>query len=210
MPSSAGPPPFLRECSEHAAGSCRQRTQTGRNHMFCQRLRALLTLGAIFMLLTVCDFADVEGESIENTLEFTGTRVNDLRRSDSITSSTPENSFTATVTITSNDAIEPSDILAWIEASCREGGGENFIITLAQDGLTGLKGSRTVNAAFCNDAATGQRGRVTYTVVVQRLSPFAFTAVVTASGSSAFNRGLGSTGENGCFRGNFAPLHRSR
>lgn len=150
--------------------------------MFYQRLRALLTLSAVFLLLTVCDFVAEEGESINDTLAFTGSRVNDRQRSDSITSSSPENSFTATVTITSDDALEPSDVVAWIEAACRDGGGENFVITLQEDGLQALKGSRTVSAAFCNDSSTGQRGKVTYTVVVQRLSPYPFTAVVTAEG----------------------------
>jgi hypothetical protein len=150
--------------------------------MLTHRLRALLTLGALFMLLTVCDDLTADSESIDDTLEFTGDRVNDLKRSDSVTSEKPENSFSATVTITSDDALEPSDVQAWIEASCRDGGGDNFLITLQQNGVTGLRGSRTVNARFCNDATTGQRSQVTYTVVVQRLSPYPFSVSVSASG----------------------------
>jgi len=60
---------------------------------------------------------------------------------------------------------------------------DNFTAPLNQDGLTGLTGRRTVNARFCNDQQTGQRGRVTYRVVVQRLNRFInFTVLVTAEG----------------------------
>lgn len=133
------------------------------------------------MVLVFCDLTATEGESFTNTLDFSGSRANIEKLSDSITSEYPENDFTAKVTVTSEEAIETSDVSAWIHAACRDGGAQNFTITLSEVSLTSLKGSRTVNAAFCNSSTTGQRGRVTFTVVVKGLSLTPFSAVVEAS-----------------------------
>lgn len=153
--------------------------------MHAPHLHALLILLLLYAVADTCDELgsdDDDSASIENTLAFTGSSLNS-RSSDSVVSDQPEDNFTAQVVITSNDAIEPSDVRAFIEATCRDGGGNNFEITLNQDGLTGLTGRRTVNARFCNDQQTGQRGQVTYRVVVQRLNRFiTFTAVVSAEG----------------------------
>ena len=145
------------------------------------RLYAILFFPVLFLVLAETCPTEEDGESIESNINFT-TNGSNVLGSDTITSDRPENSFQAEVVITSNEAIDNSDVRAFILATCRDGGEQYFAIPLNNSSLVVLAGSGSTQASFCN-GPTGQRGRVTWQVVVERLNRFVtFSVRVNASG----------------------------
>ena len=145
------------------------------------QLQALSILALLFTFGTICDeVTGAEDATLEDEISFTSSGTH-LKESQSLTSEDPTSSFSADVTITSTDAIDPGDVQAWIKGQCQFGTQEFFEIPLRENGLTSLRGSSSANGRFCIGPG-GQRETVTWNVVIQRNTPIAFRFHVSASG----------------------------
>src|SRR5262245_23163423 len=70
----------------------------------------------------------------------------------------PEQNFNVTLTFTSPDALDPSDVFAEAGYNCKFAGTYAYEVTLVSDGLTRVKGTFAKNARYaCIDDAINQR-----------------------------------------------------
>ncbi|HMB93891.1 MAG TPA: hypothetical protein VKP65_23780 [Rhodothermales bacterium] len=142
-----------------------------------QRLVAVFFFPVLFLVLAeTCPTEEEEGPSIDDTLQFDG--FSNTKDSDPLTVDDPSQSYRAEVEITSEDAIDTSDVDAYIIINCSFSEDRFLEIPLRESGLTRLVGSATANGSGCVGIG-GQNERVTFYVrVVRRTSTIQFSVRV--------------------------------
>lgn len=130
-----------------------------------QRLVAVFFFPLLFLVLSETCPPEAEGPKIDDTLEFNG--FSNTQDSETITVDDPGQSYRAEVEITSEDAIDTSDVEAYIIIDCSFSEDRFLEIPLRESSLTRLTGRATANGSGCVGVG-GQNERVTFYVRVIR------------------------------------------
>jgi hypothetical protein len=142
--------------------------------MIHQRLIALFFFPLLFLGLSETCPTEEDGPSIDETLQFNGTA--NTKTTSTLTTDDPSEGYTAEVEITSNDAIDASDVRAFIIIDCQFSEDHFQEISLRDAGTTRLTGKSMATGSGCvgvgGPVGGGQNERVTFYVHVDRINRF--------------------------------------